>query len=114
MATREEYNACMRPYMTGGGTDRKTRFCVGAKLCSGKARNEEEAKELCSQPKPPKAVKVGKVKRGQSCEKNAQQVAECVVGRLTTDGTYKEQAMNINSVGAAITNALIECQCPQR
>jgi hypothetical protein len=50
--------------MKGGGPDRKLRFCVGAKLCSGKAKNEQEAIQLCSVPKEPKAGKVGKKKAG--------------------------------------------------
>ena len=41
------YTECMKPYMSGGGANRKLRFCVGAKLCSGKASTEAEAGELC-------------------------------------------------------------------
>jgi len=47
---REAYNACMRPYITGKGKskeDRKADFCVGAKICSGKASSEDEARQLC-------------------------------------------------------------------
>lgn len=53
---RKEYTDCMRPFMTGGGPDRKERFCIGAKVCSGKATNEQEAAKLCAEaaanPKP--------------------------------------------------------------
>jgi len=63
--TREEYTACMRPYMTGGGEDKRERFCIGAKICSGKAENEPEAKNLCEvsalEPKPPKKPKKEKI-----------------------------------------------------
>ena len=57
MATREEYNACMRPFITGKGKskdERKQSFCIGAKVCSKKAQSEEQAAELCSNttPKP--------------------------------------------------------------
>ncbi len=51
MPTREEYNACMRPFITGSGKskeERKRGFCVGAKICSGKAQTEEEATQLCA------------------------------------------------------------------
>jgi len=51
MPSREEYNACMRPFITGSGKPKEERqraFCVGAKICSGKAKTEEEAAQLCS------------------------------------------------------------------
>ncbi len=113
---RAAYNKCMSPHMKGGGPDRKLRFCVGAKLCSGKFKTEEEAKKACLVPKEPKPAKAlkGKKGAGQSCEKSVQKAAECVVSRLVDNGIYKDQALNINSVGVAITNALMECQCPQK
>ncbi len=53
---RQKYNTCMVPFMKGGGPDRKLRFCTGAKLCSGKAKSEQEAREICltEPPKEPK------------------------------------------------------------
>ena len=58
---KEEYISCMKPYMAGGGPERKKRFCIGAKICSGKANNEQEAIKLCAEaamnPGPPKAKK---------------------------------------------------------
>ena len=58
MNKREEYTNCMKPYMTGGGPERKERFCIGAKICSSKANNEPEARKLCAEaalnPKPPR------------------------------------------------------------
>lgn len=56
-ATREEYNTCMRPYITGKGKTREQRkldFCIGAKVCSGKAQTDEEAKVICDVPRIPK------------------------------------------------------------
>lgn len=50
MATREEYNACMRPHITGKGKSKEQRkldFCIGSKLCSSKAETREEATQLC-------------------------------------------------------------------
>ncbi|HUV76258.1 MAG TPA: hypothetical protein VMW00_06405, partial [Dehalococcoidales bacterium] len=65
MGKREDYTDCMRPYMTGGGPERKERFCKGAKICSGKAANEEEAARICAEasanPKPPKEKRGRKV-----------------------------------------------------
>ena len=51
MANREEYNTCMRPFITGKGKskdERKRDFCIGAKICSGKAQTVEEAIPLCA------------------------------------------------------------------
>jgi len=41
----------MRPFITGSGKtkeERKQGFCIGAKVCSGKAKTEEEAAQLCA------------------------------------------------------------------
>lgn len=88
MANREEYTTCMIPWMKGGGEDRKLRFCMGAKRCSGKATNEDEARKLCAEaaanPKPPKQTQrsKGKVDTGA--------LAVCVIGKL--DGSEPTQA----------------------
>lgn len=112
---RKQYTACMVPFMKGGGPDRKLRFCIGAKLCSGKSKTEEEAKKVCLLPKEPKPAKALKRKgAGQSCDKVAGKLAECVVSRLVDNGAYKNQALNINSVGVAVANAIMECQCPPK
>lgn len=89
--------------------ERQLEFCVVAKTCSGKAKNREEAILICSQPKEPKALKAAR-KSGKSCEKGAMELAQCVVGKLEDSGMYK-QVMNVNSVGTAIANALVECSC---
>lgn len=54
MATRTEYNDCMRPFITGSKPkeERQRAFCLGAKICSGKAKNEEEAIALCARAVP--------------------------------------------------------------
>jgi len=49
----------MIPFMKGGGPGRKLRFCIGAKVCSGKAKSEAEAEQICinqpaKEPKPRK------------------------------------------------------------
>lgn len=59
-ASREEYNSCMRTYITGTGKTKEQRrldFCIGAKVCSGKAKSEEEARTICDVPKLPKWAK---------------------------------------------------------
>ena len=77
----KEYTTCMKPYMTGGGPDRKERFCLGAKICSGKASSEEEAVKLCAEaalnPKPPKERKP----RGKG-KVDIAALASCIVGAL--------------------------------
>ncbi len=56
---RQEYNACMSPYMKGSKSkeQRKHDMCIGAKLCSGKASSEQEAEALCNMPVLPKWAK---------------------------------------------------------
>lgn len=72
MASREEYNNCMRPYMTGTKTkkERQHDMCVGAKICSGKAKTKEEAEKICSAPTLPKWAKrlLPKEEKPISCE----------------------------------------------
>ncbi|MDD5220289.1 MAG: hypothetical protein PHV11_06970 [Candidatus Bipolaricaulis sp.] len=54
---REKYNACMSPYIRGKEKTKEERrlgFCIGAKVCSGKAKTEEEARTLCNAPRLPK------------------------------------------------------------
>lgn len=111
MSKREEYNQCMVPYMKGGGPDRKLRFCIGAKLCSGKSKSEEEAKAICLLPKEPKPIKARRSKDGaKSCEKEVRELTQCVVGKIDMN-----LAHNINSIEVAIVNAIMECKCqPQK
>jgi hypothetical protein len=48
---RTEYNTCMGPWIKGQKDikdDRRMSFCVGAKICSGKAKTLEEGKKLCA------------------------------------------------------------------
>lgn len=110
MGKREDYTKCMIPHMKGGGPDRKLRFCMGAKICSGKASTEEEAKRVCSLPKEPKPLK-GKRKGdgSQSCEKGVLEISHCIVEHIDMD-----KASNINSIETAIVNAMVVCQCPQK
>lgn len=56
---RAAYNECMRPYISGSRPkdERKRAFCIGAKICSGKADSEEHAAELCARTIPKWAKK---------------------------------------------------------
>ena len=114
---RVKYNACVSQGLKGkqlGKEERKLEFCIVAKGCA-KGLSREEATRICSLPKEPKPLKAisRRSRKPESCEKNAGKVAECVVSKLVDNEAYRDQALNINSVGAAITNALIECQCPK-
>lgn len=109
---RKQYNTCLLPWMKKDADDqdeRRLNFCIGAKLCAGKAESEDEARRVCLLPKPPKAPTGPK--KAATCEKQAMQVTECVVHKIT--GSYKNAALNINSVGQVIALALMECQCQQ-
>lgn len=110
---RKDYNQCMIPFMKGSKPKEKRQFdmCVGAKICA-KGMSEEEAKSICSLPKEPKPVKVGRVKKGQSCEKEVGKLSECMMNYFETNNVYK-QILNINTVELAIGNALMECSCPK-
>ena len=107
---REEYRDCMGKAMKGiTGISREERgklFCVNAKLCSGKSKTREEAERVCSLPKPPKAPKAKRA-TGQSCEKEVLGLSQCMVDHIDMG-----MASNINSVGAAIANAMMRCRCP--
>lgn len=69
----------MIPWMKGGGEDRKLRFCIGAKTCSGKAKSEAEAREVCLLPKEPKPPKARKTRRGTI---DTTVLAACVIKAL--------------------------------
>lgn len=94
MATREKYNTCMKPYIRGSNKTKEQRqmnFCIGAKVCSGKAKNEEEAKKLCLLPKEPKPVKV---KRG----KKASDTNYCDTGQFFEIASqFKNLYIDVNS-----------------
>ena len=101
------YTDCMKPYMAGGGPDRKTRFCVGAKLCSGKADNEEAAKELClSQPAKEKSTKsAGGKAPARSCTVSMATLAACAISKIDWDVITQE------TFEEHLTTALQECSC---
>ncbi len=109
---RKSYNDCIGKNMKGkklSKEQRKLEFCIVAKMCSGKVPSREEADRVCQEsarhPKEPKA-RSSKKGGGQSCEKDVLQTARCMV-----DVINMEWASNVNSVEAAIANAMMECRC---
>lgn len=101
MGSREEYTECMKPYMTGGGPDRKERFCIGAKVCSGKAKTEDEARQICLS-EPPKEAKPRKSRSKKSCGADMANIAACAAPKL------KEEE---NLTFERVTEILQECAC---
>ena len=89
--SREEYNSCMRKYISGAGKtpeDRKSSFCIGAKICTGKAQNEVEALKLCQQAQADKLNEPdkNKIKRGRR-SLDSGKIAECLWQKLDS-GDY--------------------------
>jgi len=71
---RQAYNSCIKPYITGTGIpkeERRRNFCIGAKICSSKAKTKEEAKRLCEEaalvPKIPKISGRGRRRQVAGC-----------------------------------------------
>ena len=90
---RKEYTTCMKPYMTGGGPNRKERFCLGSKLCSGKASTKEEAAKLCEEaaanPKPKNPLAPSR--RGKFCTlRDLDAVAACTASNIALSILTKE------------------------
>ena len=102
MPDRTAYNKCMKPWMSGGGEDRRLRFCIGAKICSGRTNNEEEARRICLT-EPKKEPSTGK-KRG-SCNTNMAELATCTIAKIDLDMVTPE---NFEKV---LSEALQECSC---
>lgn len=104
MASRQEYTACMAPHMKGTGLskeERNQKMCVGAKLCSGTASNEEEATQIClSQPaKEPKPRK----SRGGKASPDPAKLASC----LAT--TIDPQRLTKDNLTAVLEEAIKQC-----
>lgn len=97
---RVAYNNCMKPYMTGGGEDRKLRFCVGAKLCSRKSKTEEEARAICIESAAnPKPAKEPKTKRPRvACTlKDLGNIAACITAKIDLSTLTTENMQTVFS-----------------
>lgn len=92
---RAAYNKCMKPYITGTGKsqeERRLSFCMGAKVCSGKAGSEEEARQICLS-EPPKEPKSRKSRKKTEIDPKA--MAECLMSNLP-------DAITVDSLAEAI------------
>jgi len=94
----------MSPYMKGSKPkeQRQLDFCIGSKVCSQKAKNEEEARQICLLPKEPKPVKIKR--RDGDCGREVSELAHCVVGKIDMNLAGK-------SMENAIIGAMMECRC---
>jgi hypothetical protein len=98
-----EYTSCMSPFMKGPKelAPGAKSMCVGAKICTGRAKSEEEAIQICqSQP-----AKPGKVARGSKCLENLDQYVECVMDKIN----FEADDMKVE-----LTKALGLCICGKK
>lgn len=86
---RAKYNECMKPYMQGKMTpaERGNNMCLGAKLCTGKAKTKMEAEELC------KNRPVGTKSRGRKCKASKKDLMECMIKELKPETEHFEFAL---------------------
>ena len=107
---RESYNSCLRPFISGSmpQAERKLNFCIGAKVCSGKAKNEEEAKAICLLPKEPKEPKARKRKEkpSVSCRGDMITLSQCMAEKIDLD-----LVVDPATVETALVDALLKCRC---
>ncbi len=78
---RAAYNSCMSPFIKGKDKTKEERqmgFCVGAKLCSGKAKTEEEARVICNAPHLPKWA-AGKEGESLTCPQRTERTLKIIV-----------------------------------
>jgi hypothetical protein len=115
MATREEYNACMRPFITGKGKskdERKRSFCEGAKICAGKAQTREEAAELCAKSVPKWAKQaLPKEKETLTCPLRMDRVRQTIDAIAL--GLKSGDTEDILPASAQLLNDLTECGTPE-
>ena len=91
-----EYTACMTKTMRDipkgiSKEERSAAFCVGAKLCSGKAKDENEARKLCAnrEPSAPRGGGGG----GSRKKLDAEGIAACVLPQLSQVKTLSVQQL---------------------
>ncbi len=108
---REEYNQCMRPYMSGSKTkeEKQHDMCIGAKVCSGKASSAEEAEKLCSMPQIPKWARalVPEETRQISCEDRIARAKQNIDVLML--GIKSGQADDVKVVAAQTLSDIFTC-----
>lgn len=120
---RVQYNACIGDAMRGKKLTREQRkaaFCIASKLCSGKAGSEEEARHICSLPKPPKEPEVKRTESINSLPRKQKNPRNFMI-MCKNQGIDRAQRVldNLEAHGMTITgefrnmviNAEVECEC---
>ena len=107
---RTQYNECIKESIKATeleGIPQKVKFCIVAKKCSDKVSSTEEATQICSQPKVPKALRMKPANPTASCEKDALLDANCITEHLDINLA----TANIDTLRMAIATTLLECRC---
>jgi hypothetical protein len=106
MPTREEYNQCMKPYISGQHKDRKLSFCAGAKICTGKASTIEEAEKICRE-LPPKEPRIRKTRlTANTCStQSIDTITNCLVTHIN---------FNASDMNKELRDNLARCMCGRK
>ncbi len=110
---RKAYNSCLSPYIKGKGKPKEQRrldFCIGAKMCTSKASNQDEAKKIClaMPPKPPREPRERRAKRGgdsRNCGQKMVDLARCASRKIELTQLTQE------NFTMALAEALRGCGC---
>lgn len=110
---RKAYNECIKGNIKAKeleGMPQKVKFCIVAKKCA-RGMGTEEARQICSQPKPPKPPKTlrgPKTSRGRgvSCDAGVREESLCVSNTVDMNLTS-----NVNTIHKAILDAMLGCRC---
>jgi len=96
---RQAYNTCLKPYITGTGKtkeERQRNFCVGAKICTSKAKTREEAEKICLE-QPVKEPKPRKGRAGKSCSpESIEKITTCLATRINFEATDMNKELRDN------------------
>lgn len=81
---REEYNQCIKNKLPALKEEipHRTKFCVAAKLCSGKTKDISDAIEVCKIPKE-------KSDRGKICD--TEKIVNCVIKNIDRKKDFREE-----------------------
>ena len=87
----------MKPYISGQHEDRKGDFCIGAKICSGKAADEKEAARLCAEA----AANPPKPRKGRGVD--PAKLAACVSTNINIE------ELTVDNLPVRLEAAIIHC-----
>ena len=86
-----EYTSCMSKWMKGPKelAPGVTAMCAGAKLCTHKAKSQDEAIQMCLNE--PHKVAAVRVTRGAKCMDNIDSVVECLIAKVNWQGDLRDE-----------------------